>query len=169
MTPSSQLSWTYPSTSGPLALQDAVGSGRIESVWYSTTSFSVNVDLTDGQSHVLSIYADDYDKQDRDEQIQISDGTTGAVLSSVDLSTFSQGAYLKWTVKGDIVVTVTNLGTLNSVISGLFLDAPASTPAIGERAPRSGQTIAAQGGTHEAAGHGLPCERRFLRAAATSS
>ena len=44
--------WTT-STTAPQALQNPGGTGRIEAAWYSATSFTVNVNLTDGQAHDL--------------------------------------------------------------------------------------------------------------------
>ncbi len=118
--------YTWPSTTDPRALQDAVGSGRIAACWYSATSFSVDVNLSDGQQHLLSIYALDFDKLGRSEEIQIL-STSGTVLDTETLSSFTGGVYLQWEVSGDIVVKVTRLGGNNALINGLFLDAPTSS------------------------------------------
>ena len=40
---------------------DAGGTGRIAASWYSATSFTVDVDLTDGQAHDLALYCVDWD------------------------------------------------------------------------------------------------------------
>jgi hypothetical protein len=106
------------------ALEDPSGSGRIAACWYSATSFAVDVDLTDGQTHDLELYFLDYDNQGRTEQVQISNATTGAVLDTETISSFSKGVYLDWAVSGNIVITITNKGPTNAVLSGLFLDAP---------------------------------------------
>ena len=45
----------------PAGLQDAGGSGRIAACWYSPTSFTVDVNLTDGQTHDLELYFLDWD------------------------------------------------------------------------------------------------------------
>lgn len=54
--------WTT-STSDPRALQTADGSSRQASDWYSATSFSIGLDLTDGQPHDIALYALDWDAQ----------------------------------------------------------------------------------------------------------
>jgi hypothetical protein len=114
------------STADPRALQkSAPGStDRIAATWYSGNQFTVDVALTDGQAHRLAIYALDWDSYNggRNEQIDILDATTGAVLSSRTLSAFQNGVYLSWTITGHVTVRVTNLNpSSNAVLSGLFL------------------------------------------------
>ena len=41
--------------------------------------------------------------------MQISDAATGVVLDTETVSSFSSGVYLKWTVSGNIVITITRL------------------------------------------------------------
>ena len=70
------------STTDVRALQNAANTGRIASTWYSATSMSFNLNLTDGQSHEVSLYAVDWDKQGRSEEVQIIDPKTGKVLDT---------------------------------------------------------------------------------------
>ena len=120
--------WTT-ATTDPRALQTADGSGRQASDWYSPTSFSIGVDLTDDQPQDIALYALDWDNQGRSEQIQISNASTGAVLDTETLSNFSQGVYLQWRVFGNVVITVTNLAGPSAVLSGLFIDPLSESPA----------------------------------------
>ena len=39
----------------------AAGNGDIAATWYSSTSFAINIDLTDGQTHQVALYATDLD------------------------------------------------------------------------------------------------------------
>ena len=117
--------WT-PSTSAPQALQTIGGTSRLAACWFGS-SFSVDVNLTDGQSHDLALYALDWDAAGRSEQIQITNAATGNLLDTETISSFSGGEYLQWAVSGDVVVNVTCTGGPNAVISGLFFD-PNSTP-----------------------------------------
>ena len=48
-------------------LETAGGTSRIAACWYSPTSFTVDVDLTDGQVHDLELYFLDYDNIGRSE------------------------------------------------------------------------------------------------------
>ena len=104
----------------PPALQDVGGSSRIAACWYSNTSFSVDVNLTDGQTHVVSIYADDWDSQGRVERVDVIDPSTGTVLDSRTISSFSGGTYLSWKLSGHVQLRFTKIGGPNAVVSGLF-------------------------------------------------
>ena len=92
------------------------------------SSFTINVNLGDGQVHDLALYAVDWDNKGRSEQIQVINAATGAVLDTETLSSFSGGEYLQWAVSGDVEIKVTSLVSASAVVSGLFLDAPPSVP-----------------------------------------
>jgi hypothetical protein len=102
------------------------GASRIAACWFSSTSFTVDVNVSTG-SYNLALYLLDYDKQARSEQIQLSDAVTGTVLSTEMVSGFSRGAYLNWTISGNVLITITKLAGPNAVLSGLFLDPPTSS------------------------------------------
>ena len=123
VTPSGQSSDTWTSsTTDVRALQTAGGSSRIAACWYSSTSFTVDVDLTDGQAHGLELYFLDWDSTARAEQVQLSDAATGTVLSTQAVASFHSGIYLDYTVSGNILITITRTGGANAVLSGLFID-----------------------------------------------
>ncbi len=108
VTPSGQSTYTWTTTSSdPRALQVPGSSNRVAAVWYSSTSFTVDVNLADGQSHDLELYFDDWDNKGRSEQVQISDAGTGKVLDTETISSFSSGVYLDWQVSGNLVITIT--------------------------------------------------------------
>ena len=133
ITPSGALYATWTSNSSdPRALQNPTGTGRSLNYWYSQTSFTVNVDLTDGQLHELALYFSDWGQKGRSERVQISNATTGTLLDSTTVSSFaSSGVYVLWTVSGDVTITITTVAGPNAVLSGLFLDpAPATTAAV---------------------------------------
>jgi NPCBM/NEW2 domain len=112
------------STTDPRALQNTGEIGQIAAAWSSSTSFAVDVDLTDGQEHDLALYAVDWDNQGRSEQIQVTSTGTGKVLDTETITNFGGGVYLQWVVSGDVLVTVTRLTGPSAVLSGLFMDAP---------------------------------------------
>ena len=136
VTPSGPSSYTWAaSTTDPRALQDAGGTGRIAACWYSATSFTVDVDLTDGQMHDLELYFLDWDN--RSERAgQISNAATGAVLDTETVSSFPSGVYLQWAVSGNILITITVAGA-NAVLSGLFLDPTPTSPTTGRSSSRT--------------------------------
>ena len=96
----------------------------------------VDVNIIDGQSHKVSIYGVDWDSTTRAERIDVLNASTGAVLDGRNLGGFNGGAYLTWTVRGHVQLSVTLTGGVNAVVSGLFFDpvvntslaTPTSTP-----------------------------------------
>ena len=143
ITPSGQSTWTWTTTStDPRALQVPGSSSRVAAVWYSATSFSVDVNLGDGQTHDLELYFLDWDNKGRSEQVQLSDTATGTVLITQSISSFQNGVYLDYTVAGNITITITRTGGANAVLSGLFLD-PSS--ASGASAALLGRGVGSQG------------------------
>ncbi len=143
ITPSGQstLVWTH-SIDDPRALQFPHGSHRIAEAWYSATSFQVDVNLADGQSHDLELYFLDWDSNSRAEQVQVTDYVTGAVLSTQTVSSFHSGTYLDYLVggTGHIVITITRTAGANAVLSGLFLD-PATSGAASAAGKRSDTSV----------------------------
>src|SRR5439155_591183 len=87
VTPTGQSTFTWAaSTTDARALQTASGTGRIAACWYSFTSFTVDVNLTDGQAHNLALYALDWSNSGRSEQIQFSDAATEQELNTQTVS-----------------------------------------------------------------------------------
>ena len=134
VTPAGETSYTYttpPNTTTP-ALEVPGGASRIASVWYSATSFTVDVDVTNGQSYNLELYVLDYNGSNgRSEKVQLSDAVTGTVLNTESVSSFSGGDYLDYTISGNVLVTITRTAGANAVLNGLFFDPTSkSTPTI---------------------------------------
>jgi hypothetical protein len=134
VTPSGQLTSTWSTTTTtPNALQDAPGqlqgNGRIAACWYLNGSFTVDVNLTDGQLHNMELYLLDYDQNNtRVEKIQLINALTGTVLNTQTVSSFTAGVYLNWTISGHVLIKITKVSGANAVLSGLFFD-PLPTPA----------------------------------------
>jgi hypothetical protein len=115
--------WTTTS-SDPRALQEIGSNNRIAACWYSSTTFSININLTDGQTHQLALYLVDWDQWGggRNEQVQILDANSGNILSTETASNFSNGEYLVWTISGDVSIKFTNLNPpSNAIVNGFFL------------------------------------------------
>ncbi len=131
VTPAGAATYTWTTTSSdPRALQTPGSNNRVASVWYNSGSFTIDVNLTDGQAHDIALSADDYDNKGRSEQIQISSAATGAILDTETISNFSNGIYLQWNVTGNVIITVTRLTGVNAIIDGVFVDPPSPvTPA----------------------------------------
>jgi hypothetical protein len=111
------------STSDPRALSKAGSStDRVAAAWYNAGSFVANVHLTDGVLHKISLYAVDWDSDDRVEKIEIVEVGTGKVLDSRTVSNFNGGVYLSWNVTGNVQIRVSRTSGDNAVVSGLFID-----------------------------------------------
>jgi hypothetical protein len=117
----SQYVWAA-GTSDPRALQTSAGAtSRTAACDFASSSFTLDVNLTDGQSHRVALYLLDFDHQGRSESVQVTDANSGAVLDTQSVANFANGEYLDWTITGHVKITVTNTGGwLNAVASGLF-------------------------------------------------
>ena len=106
---------------------------RIAAAWYSSPSFSFDVNFTDGNTHQFALYALDWDSQGRSETIQVEDGTINAVLDTRTISAFSNGIYLVWNISGHVKIIVAGTAGPNSVVSAVFFGGssnPKVTPTI---------------------------------------
>ncbi len=79
------------------------------------------MNITDGQTHQVAVYALDWDTYQggRIEQVQVLDATTNAVLDSRTISSFTGGEYVYWNIAGHVHINVTAVYS-NAVISGVF-------------------------------------------------
>jgi hypothetical protein len=120
------------STSDVRALQKSAASDRVAATWYSWSTFSVDINLVDGQTHQVALYFLDWDSNARAETIDVLDASTSAVLNTRSLSGFGAGQYLAWNIKGHVVVRVTRTAGPNAVLSGIFFGGalPAQTAAV---------------------------------------
>ena len=150
ITPAGQqgYTWATPSPSTQQALEvPPSGTTRVAAVWYSATSFTVDVNVASGQAYNLELYMLDYDAKGRAETVTLSNAITSAVLNTQSVSNFTSGEYLNWTISGNVLITFTRTAGANAVLNGLFLDpAPQSAPS----GPASALTVSAP--TTETAG-----------------
>ncbi len=153
-TGASTFTWTTTSTD-PRALQVPGSPNRVAAVWYSATSFSVDVNLGDGVAHDLELYLLDWTNSGRAETVQITDATTGAVLSNVAVRSFQSGEYLDYAVSGHIKITITNIGPANALLNGLFLNPTAAATAVKQDTTTQGTWI----GTYGASGYDIVSRR----------
>ncbi len=114
------------STQDKRALQNPdVPGDRIAVAQYGP-DMTLDVNLTDGQTHQVTLYAVDWDGIGRVERFDLYDGTTGALLGSntVTISSFAAaGKYLSWDVTGHVQIRVTSVAPpRNAVIEGIFFD-----------------------------------------------
>ncbi len=122
MTPSGHTPWTWtdPTTAANALQKAGTSTDRLAAVWYSATSFNLNLNLTDGRTHRVAFYFLDWDAAGRSQTVEISDAGSGTVLNSQTVSGFTGGKYVIWDIKGSVNVKLTRTAGPNAVLSGLF-------------------------------------------------
>jgi hypothetical protein len=70
----------------------------------------------------VALYSVDWDGWGRSYRVDVLDGGTGALLDTRTVEQFQNGRYLVWTVTGHVTFRVSNTGTPNAVVNGLFFD-----------------------------------------------
>jgi hypothetical protein len=139
------------SSSDPRALQKASNpADRIAACWCSSGSFTIDVNITDGQTYQMALYVVDWDQQNRAEIVNILDPATYGVLDTRSVTSFGAGAWLAWSVRGHVALQITNApGSPSAVVSGLFfasMPAPGTTPSASPAATDTPTTIPSSGG-----------------------
>ena len=108
------------STSDVRALQKAAVSDRIASTWYTYSNMTIDINLTDGNTHPVALYMLDWDGSSRAERVDVLDAISQAVLDTQTVSGFHNGEYLVWNLHGHVTLRITLTGGGNAVASGLF-------------------------------------------------
>lgn len=124
------LNHTWASnTTDVRALQRPDGLSRLATCWYSSTTYTMDVNLTDGKTHQVALYALDWDHNSRIQTISILDAATGVELATPapTVSNFDNGTYLIWKISGHVLIKVTHTGGTNAVIGGIFFDPTGNT------------------------------------------
>jgi subtilisin family serine protease len=120
-------------TSNTRALQKNVDfNHNIEAYWSSTTSFNVNLTLTDTVEHQVTFYVADYEKKKRIERISELNPITGAVMATQDIANFNNGEFVSFNITGSATFEIQDIGGPNAVLSGIFFDAPPGSPLVFE-------------------------------------
>ena len=117
--------WSYtwaPSTADVRGLQKGAASStdRIAAQLGGYPTFDIDCPLTDANTHQVALYGVDWDYGSRNETVQVLDAGTGTVLDSRALSSFTNGIYLVWNVKGHVRFHVVYNGGSNLALSGVF-------------------------------------------------
>ncbi|MGZ8802844.1 MAG: hypothetical protein ACXWZL_09615, partial [Mycobacterium sp.] len=121
----SALNWTWASSTSDIrALQLASGTGRKAATWYSTSAFTLDVAIADGQPHDVALYFLDWDRMPRTQTVDVLEISTGALLDRRTVSSFQTGVYLRWRVSGKVRFRFSGS---NAVLGGVFFGAGAAT------------------------------------------
>lgn len=126
VTTSSPPVWTWSASTGDSrALQKVAAADRIAATWYTASSgasFTIDVNVTDGQPHQVALYALDWDSSTRRQRVEVLDAATNGVLDTREMASFNGGHYLVWRVTGRVRIRVTHTGGVNAVVSAIFID-----------------------------------------------
>ncbi len=127
VTPSGATAGTWVDTTTDVrALLRPIGTDRFAGFWKASSSFDLDVNLSDGQPHQIALYGLDWTGGNQ-EVVEIRDAATDTILDSRSLTSFASGTYLVWKISGHVTIRVRNLlSTGNALVSGLFFD-PALT------------------------------------------
>jgi uncharacterized protein (TIGR03437 family) len=143
------------STTDARGLQKMSTSDRIAARWETNSFFSMDVNLSDGLTHRVAIYAVDWDGNNRQQRIDVVDWATNVLLESRTMSGFNGGQYLVWDVRGRVKFIVNKVGGKSAVVSGLYFGGagpsatptPTPTPTPAPGAPQVTLTVPATGAT----------------------
>lgn len=113
--------WADPTTN-PAGLRRPGSTSRVAACWYSGGTLEVRLSFEDDFPHQVALYCMDFDEGGRQQNVEVIDRATGAVLDSRVLAGFDHGAYLVWNIKGDVTLRVQRLSGHNCVVSGVFID-----------------------------------------------
>jgi hypothetical protein len=123
VTPSGNANYVWASsTTDVRGLQKAFSKGdQIAACWYTVSSFTVDLNFNDANTHQVSLYLLDWDNYNgRTERVDILDANN-TLLDSRAVSSFVNGEYLVWNLTGHVIIQVTNTNaSSNAVMSGLF-------------------------------------------------
>ena len=94
---------------------------RIAACWFNSISMEFIVSPKYSKSFVLTMYFVD-DTNARIQQIELLDPKNDSVISKKDIREFKDGVYLSWNISQAVKVRISNAGSVNAVVSGIFFD-----------------------------------------------
>ena len=115
-------------------LQRPTGTERFSGVWEHSTTFSINVTLSDGLSHRVALYLMDWGTA-RKQTIEVLDTASGIVLDQRPAASFRDGQYWTWQISGAVRFRITRTAGDTAAVSAVFVDplepaAPNTPPAV---------------------------------------
>jgi hypothetical protein len=116
------------STTDIRGLEKASANDRVAARWDSNSSFTIDINLTDGLTHRVAIYVLDWDGNNRSQRLDVLDAGTDIVMDTRTISSFNGGQYLVWNLRGHVKIKVTKTGAKTAVVSGLYFGGPSVTP-----------------------------------------
>jgi hypothetical protein len=108
-------------TTDPRALQQAQSDSRFAWAWAAEQGFILELNLTDEQEHLVSIYCVDWENLGQEQTITMTNALDNTVLDVQEVKDFGAGQYLVWRVKGHVQFSFT-AAKREALVSGIFFD-----------------------------------------------
>ncbi len=157
------LLWNDP-TADPRALQKPSGGDRFAGAWNSTNFINFYLQFRDSLTHEVAFYFVDYDRDGRQQKLEIFDQGTGNLLHSTVISEFGNGVYHRYNLSGNIRLTLTRIAGPTCVMSGIFFDPVQNAAAFLASDPNTSGTWK---GVFGSAGHNIATEQPQLPSTVT--
>jgi len=103
-----------------LTLGSGAAGTRVAAYLYTTSSMVLAYNPGDFLIHTVALYFADYEKSHRLEVVKIYNPATLQLETSEVVGNFSKGKYLLFDISGQALITVSNGGYPNAVLSGVF-------------------------------------------------
>ncbi len=84
--------------------------------------FTIDLIITGSKQRSVSFYFCDFDRFGRTMQVEITDYDTQQLLYKYDVNDYTEGIYLRYYIKGRVLVTFICTGGPNAILSGIFFD-----------------------------------------------
>jgi hypothetical protein len=119
----SRYTWDGATTDIRALQKTADGSvDRFASCWFANSELSLNLTMTDGKLHPVSLFFMDWDRLGRVVTVDVIDTSTNTVLDTRTISNYGDGIWATWNVQGSIQFKITKASGHNAVVNGLFID-----------------------------------------------
>lgn len=103
------------------ALQLPSGVDRFLSGWSSSTNFTIDLNLTDGQNHQVGLYFWDWNNSGRVQSVDVVDATTTTLLDHRTVGGFTNGQWWVWQVNGHVQFQIGALAGPDCLLNALML------------------------------------------------
>lgn len=89
---------------------------------YFEQPLSIGLNIYDSVPHTISFYLLDWDGTSRSETFTITNASTGQLYAQSTFSTFHNGLWVMWQLKGNLAITITPNSGPGVAVSGIFVD-----------------------------------------------
>jgi hypothetical protein len=110
-----------PTSMDTNALQSSLSTNRFLGGWFSSTNFTIDLNLSDGQNHQVALYFWDWDNSGHQQTVDVVDVATTNLVDHRVLSGFTNGEWWVYQVNGHVQFRIAALTGPDCVLNGLML------------------------------------------------